>query len=383
MAERTCIPARCVTAPPAEEPARRPRFLIPAYDTAAVTDDYRKLYYPDDRANLEPIVAALRLAAEAHPSGVCAEERLCVEIMRYTTSSMALGAPPRLECASATLAGALSSCGGYAMVMCELARVAGFPSRYLGLFGIPSTGSHALTEIHYGGEWHLFDPTFGIFFYSQGAWDGSGHVLSAHDIVAQDQRATMIQVVEKPWAKDYEKQKSFAVQPLLDPPTSHVMTYWSEAGRRSMFPVAFGNDAIISVPVDVDLAEKDRFVLGTPTGQWLDTWLQCIDNPRNGYFFLGGTCPTIHHFVRIKVRPFTRVTVRYTATPESEGRLGVFPLCGCLLASNRVEGLVTTLEFDVNASDPAFLLMAEGNYWIDTLTYEIAPREKGQGPCGS
>jgi hypothetical protein len=172
---------------------------IPAYDTAAVTDDYRRLYFPEDALNLEPMVRSLREDAARHSSAIGADERLCVEIMRFTTASMALGAPAGLECASATLANALASCGNYAMVMCEIARVAGLPARYLGFFGVPSTGSHALVEVHFGGGWHLFDPTFGVFFYSGAKWDGTGRVLSASDIITSDQRPTMMQVVERPW----------------------------------------------------------------------------------------------------------------------------------------------------------------------------------------
>jgi hypothetical protein len=223
------------------------------------------------------------------------------------------------------------------MVMCEIAKVAGLPARYLGLFGIPSTGSHALTEVYYDGQWHLFDPTFGIFFYSASGWDGSGRILSASDLIMSRERPTMMQVVEKPWGCDYQQQRQFVVQPLLDPPTSHVMTYWGENGRRTMFPVAFGNDAVISVPLDIDLRSKRLFKLGEPSGKWLDTWLTCIDDPRNGYFFLGGTCPKILHCVRIRTVALSRLIVRYTATPESSGRLGVFPLAGCLLIGSKTE----------------------------------------------
>lgn len=357
----------------------RTQFTIPGYDTAMVVEAYRQLYYPEDRINLEPIVSSLRAAASQHCPRVGEQERLCVEIMRYTTSSMALGSPERLECASATLRKAVGSCGTYAMVMCELARVAGMPARFIGLFGIPSIGSHALAEIYHDGAWHLYDPTFGVFFYSRPKWDGTGHVLSAQDIIVSRQRPDMIQVVEKPWQLDYDRQRSFMVQPLLDPPNSHVLTYWSEKGRRTIFPVAFGNDAVISVPLEVDLSSQRDFSLGAATGQWLDTWLQCIDDPRNGYFVLGGTCPTIHQFVRIKARAPSRIKIEYVATPESWGRLSLFPLAGCLLLSSRVDGLTTTIYLYANSESPAFLLMTDGACWIDTLRYAIDP-ETGEGP---
>ena len=138
-----------------------------------------------------------------------------------------------------------------------------------------------------------------------------------------------------------------------------------------MFPVAFGNDATVSVPVEVDLREKDRFALGERSGTWLDTWLKCIDDPSNGYFFIGGSCPTILHCVRTKTRFPGRVTATYFATPESTGTLSVFPLAHCLLRRSEVTGAETRLEFFVNGPEPSFLIMTNGDYWIDALEYEF------------
>ena len=284
---------------------------------------------------------------------------------------MALGAPERLECASRTLANGVSSCGGYALVYCELARAAGIPARYVGFFGIPEAGSHALAEVYYEGQWHLFDPTFGVFFYSLGAYDGSGSILSAEEIVTRRERPTLMQAVGIPWKENYVDERHYDVQPLLDPPTSHVLTYWSEKGRRITFPVAFGNDATISVPVKIDLISRSVFELGEATGKWLDTWLECIDNPGNGYFFLGGSCPTICHDVKISVPRFANVVARYVATPESTGTLEIFPLEGCFLTSNVINGLTTKFTFATNSPEPAFLLMSGGSYWIDTVRYEL------------
>ena len=50
----------------------------------------------------------------------------------------------------------------------------GLPSRYIGAFNLrPIMGSHAISEVYYGGKWHLLDPTFGIFFYSKTQYDGT------------------------------------------------------------------------------------------------------------------------------------------------------------------------------------------------------------------
>ena len=356
-----------------ETSAPRAMIALPAQDSKAVVEAYRRLYFPQDEARLRPIVADLRRDADALPAAVSADERLCVTTMRYVNASMALGAPEALVCASDYLDGAVSSCGGYAMVMAELLRVAGLPARYLGLFGIPSTGSHALCEVYVDGGGRLFGPAGGVFFYSRPQWDGAGEILSTEAVMTARARPAMMQVVETPWRLNYEQEKNFPVQPLLDPPTSHVMTYWSENGRRGMFPVAFGNDAVISAPVDIDLRETHVHQLGERTGAWLDTWLKCIDDPRNGYFQIGGDCPKIHHCVRIKSAFPGRVRALYVATPESEGALQVFPLAHCLLLDMRVEGLETRLEFFVNGPEPSFLLTTPGAVWIDTLTYTFEP----------
>ena len=61
----------------------RPRIELRGYDVAAVRNDYRQLYFPGDAPNLEPIVCLLRENAECHPSNIGADERLCVEILRW------------------------------------------------------------------------------------------------------------------------------------------------------------------------------------------------------------------------------------------------------------------------------------------------------------
>ncbi len=355
----------------AAQAREQPRVEVRAYDVEAVTDDYRRLYFPDDVPNLEPIAGLVRANAESHPTNIGADERFCVELLRFANSSMSLGEHATYEPASVILANGISSCGGYSLVMCEIARVSGLPARYLGIFGIPSAGSHALVEVYFDGRWHLFDPTFGVFFYSAARWDGTGHVLSAAEIVASRERPTLIQAVEKPWGRDYREQRRFSVQPLLDPPTSHVLSYWSEEGRRSVFPVAFGNDAVMSVPVDIDLRSQRSFDLGECTGKWQDTWWKCIADRRNGYFQIGGLCPTIVHCVRIKAEVPARLTVRYVAAGGSAGSLGAFPLAGCFLLATETDGTATTFSFFINSVDPSFLLIAEKYYFIDMARYVL------------
>lgn len=59
-------------------------------------------------------------------------------------------------------------CGGAATAMVELLHLAGIRSRHAALLGISYQGNHSLVQVYLGrGRAGLFDPTFGVFWYSR------------------------------------------------------------------------------------------------------------------------------------------------------------------------------------------------------------------------
>jgi hypothetical protein len=64
-------------------------------------------------------------------------------------------------------------CGHLAVAMATII-VTGYPARIIHLMdkGVPPN-THALVEVYYGGDWHLYDPTFGVRFL-----DETGRVAS-------------------------------------------------------------------------------------------------------------------------------------------------------------------------------------------------------------
>jgi hypothetical protein len=67
-----------------------------------------------------------------------------------------------------------TACGGYAYVLRGLLAAHGIKTRYANLYNLPQQGNHTMVEAEVGpGKWALFDPTFGAFFSSTGAIDGT------------------------------------------------------------------------------------------------------------------------------------------------------------------------------------------------------------------
>lgn len=341
-------------------------FYVQGYRTDEVRELDKKLYNPDDAENLRPILDEIKKHISKGDT-----EKLCIEIMRFATSSIVLGDPIVMKPVSKVIEDELCSCGGFSHVFCELARLAGVPARYLGTYGILDVGSHALAEAYYDGAWHLYDATFGVFFYSNKSYDGKGHILSGHEIVTQTNRPALMQVVHTPWQKNYEQQRTYRIQPVPEPATSHVLNYWGEKGRKNIFPICFGDRAALTFPIDIDLSKETRFAIGEPDNDWRFVWMMCIQKPRNGYFFIGSGGPKFHHYVRLKCPAFAHIKLSYIATSDSTAGLEIFPLADCFVLSRTETDNSTEFTISTNSDEPAFLLMCEGAFWIDCFSYEI------------
>lgn len=106
-------------------------------------------------------------------------------------------------------------CGGKAFVLQTLLRQLGIPSRTVELFNTPDSG-HDLIEAYYEGGWHAFDPSYGVFVYSNPSYDQKGKIIEVYAL-AQDRDMGFLQnVAEVLWTHEYSPDsKSYGVKPLL------------------------------------------------------------------------------------------------------------------------------------------------------------------------
>ena len=147
-------------------------------------------------------------------TGGMSDEQKGISILRYASSALEL--KNNGGTATKIIREGYAICGGLSHVHRVLCRMVGLPSRYIGAFNLrPIMGSHAISEVYYGGKWHLLDPTFGIFFYSKTQYDGTGEIPSFHDLVTSPGRWTAFKVVERPWIGRYDDSvRSFGVAPV-------------------------------------------------------------------------------------------------------------------------------------------------------------------------
>ncbi len=304
------------------------------------------------------------------PNGVegLSDEDKCLRVMRYVSSSIKIGPVNRYMTSGGYLVKGQASCGGFAMAFSDLVRSLKIPARYLGVFGFPQAGSHALAEAYYDGAWHMYDATFAIFFYSRPEYDGTGHVLSAKEIMTAAIRPTMMQVVSEPWRQDYPAQKDYGVRPVATQPTWNVLTYWNEVNRLVAFPVAFGNESSVSFPVRIDLREATEFRVGAEDRSWKDVYLESARNPSVGYFYLGGVTPTAFSTLEINVPVRSQVEIIYLSKDDDPPPLKLFPLDSMYVISHSREGRRAIFRVLVNRGHGIGLVWClEGVFWVDAL----------------
>jgi hypothetical protein len=72
-------------------------------------------------------------------------------------------------------------CGTLSLVMATLAHAGNYKVRWVDMIGLGGSGNkprtHVVVEVFYNGEWHLYDPTYGVSYRNE-----SGEVASHKDI---------------------------------------------------------------------------------------------------------------------------------------------------------------------------------------------------------
>ena len=69
-------------------------------------------------------------------------------------------------------------CGHLSAAMKALVRAGGYTSRGINISdGMATPGTHMILEVHYGGQWHLYDPTYGVKFRNS-----DGQIASYRDL---------------------------------------------------------------------------------------------------------------------------------------------------------------------------------------------------------
>jgi hypothetical protein len=296
------------------------------------------------------------------------DEAKSIRILKYVSSS--LTSKENQGTATKIIRDGFALCGGKSFVFAALCRKAGLAARYVGSMYMPELRSHAISEVFYDGKWHLYDPTFGIFFYSKPDYDNTGYVISFHDLVSNPYGWTPFKVVSEAGAGRYDESvKTFAI-------TNVGRGYLAELNQDSVdsyrkdlneaYPIAYGSDDLVSYPVDANLLENASQWFGQLDDK--DGELANYDVRFSGSHYVGnGTPPGFHTWV-VKASPHTTVRIEYYSVTPNPPKLYVVPLRAVKVVDCKYENEKVTFTVDVNDSEGVLSVYCPGaSFDVDAM----------------
>lgn len=173
------------------------------------------------------------------------------------------------------------ACGAVAYMFMEMAKHMGYKARSRGIFCLPIQGGHVVNEVFYDGEWRLFDPTFGVFFTSDGLVDSPvveyNHLdafpeIGAYNVFYPNSSG------RQGWYYPVEPYKTTAAMYQRAEPA-----YLKPLGSYDIFAAnncgstAYENTAVITLPMQWHLAGRTAYALGQIDGSNLDIIYQRND----------------------------------------------------------------------------------------------------------
>jgi len=279
------------------------------------------------------------------------DEAKSIRILKYVSSSLT----PKANQGSATkiIHDGFALCGGKSLVFATLCRKAGMAARYVGSMYMPELRSHAISEVFYDGKWHLYDPTFGIFFYSNADYDNTGYVISFHDLVSNPYGWTPFKVVSKAGTGLYDESvKTFAITKvgrsyLAEHDDESVDSYRKDLNEA--YPIAYGSDDMVSYPVDANLLENASQWFGQRDDR--DGELADYAVRFSGSHYVGNGMPPAFHTWVVKASPHTTVNIEYYSVNPKPPKLYLVPLRAVKVVDCRYEDEKVTFTVYVNDSE--------------------------------
>lgn len=293
------------------------------------------------------------------------DEEKSLHILKYVSS--VLVSKSNSGTATSILRKGYALCFGKSKVFTMLCRAAGLPSRQISYIYAVDVGSHVVSEVFYDGAWHLYDPTFGILFYTNPEYENPGNVLSFHELVRNPYGGVAYSVVAQTSSGFYdEATRSYAVSKIEDEHRTleegiSVASY--REGIQRTYPVAYGENDLVSYPVDANLLHD--------TSQWFgrvdnsNSELALYTKRFSGSGYLGISNPPGFHTWLIKAKPFTTIHMEYYGVFPNPPKLMLVPL----RAATIVESISTDkkITFTIHVTDS----IASVSVYCPEKTFEV------------
>ena len=317
--------------------------------------------------------------ARVFPQGPSASpgETQVLAVLSYLAQTLKLKASVRYL-GSDVLADGQAYCYGFARAFEALCRRMGLPARENGVHNFGYMQAHNMAEVYYGGRWHLFDPTYGAFFYDRGAYDGAGNIPSARELLSGSVPGTNVfMACDTLWTGTYKP--GCAVHPLADDFRYRGMFTQRQLYDRVLataFPFVQSDLALSSFPITVDMGQNSRISIGQVDGKAEDVEGRRDDAsyPRyHGTAFLGeGAMGSAFHTITFKAAAPGRFKMTYHFLPQSRfDSMGMLELRDVIVERHETADNAWSVWFRLQSGEGLFLVMdRRGAALLDAITVE-------------
>lgn len=208
---------------------------------------------------------------EVFPEGTRQDEAAVLRMLSYVaqTTQLKFTATPL---GSDVLKQGFGYCYGMALAFVALCRGAGLPARVNAFRNLEVMEAHNMAEVYYDGAWHLFDPTFGGFFYVHEVYDGTGRIAALRELAAHQIPRHAFQVTTNLWAGAFDGQtevKNVLPEVKCGEYPFTLLQFYERVFTKA-FPIIPFDGAAISYPLDLDLRETDELWIGKQDGAYMD-----------------------------------------------------------------------------------------------------------------
>lgn len=328
----------------------------------------------DDQQYLQQVLAWI------FPEGYenLSAEQQSLDILRFTSSYLRL--KDNAGSATKIIKEGYAICGGRITVYSALSRKIGLPTRTVNIFGLVGQGGHSLVEVFWDKSWHLLDPSFGVFFYSEADYSERGKILSIRELLSlHTDDYTMFKVLDEPLTGLFNEDiRRFGIT-LADDEYLFEVYGWSLFDSyknyfNTSFPIQYDyGEQIVAFPFEVDLREDNIISLGEVDNDYSDmvklTATEGTAGNIGSYYFQSHNLHPI--FIKAPSPGYVRIT--YISSKNEPSYLGLFPLKDILLINSsqsdrKVEFILKLIE----DTEGAVIVFSEkgGWFWIDAVEAE-------------
>jgi len=234
-------------------------------------------------------------------------------------------------------------------------------------------GTHVVAEVFYDGTWHMFDPSYASFFYSEKEYTGQGRVFSARSLFAQPQiRTHILALGVKKFTGTYTPYE--AIRAIDD---TEALQLYSVLFTNSFPNRSHENGTGAVFPVEFNLMHATHTSFGSIDNQTSDVYDAVQDGKFQRYrgdVFLGAIpARSSSHMVLFRIpEPGTCSFTYYFRGNAIRNCLGVIEMKGAMVLSERIEDVPDkpgvwswTVTFAALETDPILLVELRQVSYLD------------------